>query len=395
VAYRDNVEKIPGIEYTAKIFCNLQEGVNIGTFSQKVGELREAQVGSQGFDEDVWAGMAKALNDAALKSRSDASLFIIQIGDAAGHDYPDPMGTTEFVAATIRQMANEHKPHSATIMSLHLQTPEAKKADNIGKAAAQFSAMADKVSGRELYFPVENGDPTLLREKFLGMTVFNFIKGQAGATKEGKITKQDPPPAPGIELALTEKLEQGVKGAIMAAQIEYLGSKKTEKGEVKAPRDIQAFVMDRDLEDLSKRPMDVKLLITKNNIDELKKSLQNVLEAGTKAQISGADFFDELQSVMASSVRDPKMISKGVALNKIGLMPEFIEGLPYKSEIMNMTNDDWTNMSPDAQVEFMTKVKTKIALYQTFYNDSDKWIELNKGDEPGDWVMPVALDALP
>jgi hypothetical protein len=397
VAYRDNIARIPGMEYTSKVFCNLEEGADINTFNKKVSEVQEAQVGSQGFDEDVWAGMSMALNDPSLKARPDASLFLIQIGDASSHETTHPLQTTGLDAAAIRQMANAHKPHAATIVSLHLQTPEAKRVDDIGKAAGQFRTIVNKASGSELYFPVENGDASSFKQQAQKL-VSVFIDAQKEATA-GSVTKPAPtlpPSAPSPTPAQPEqKIEAATRGAIMAAQMEYLGSKKTEKGEVKAPRDIRAFAIDRDLEDPSKRPMDVKLLITKNNIDELKKALENVLEAGTKAQISGADFFDELQSVMASSVRDPKMINKGVALNKMGLMPEFIEGLPYKSEIMNMTGDDWAKMSADEQSEFMTKVKTKIALYQTFHNDRDKWIELNKGDEPGEWVMPLALDALP
>jgi serine/threonine-protein kinase PpkA len=399
IAYRDNAGKIPGMEYTAKIFCNLEEGADINTFNQKVAEVREAQVGSQGFDEDIWAGMSMGLTDSSLRARPDASLFLIQIGDASAHDPTHVLATTQLDAAAIRQMANAHKPHAATIISMHLQTPEAKRVNDIGKASGQFRAIVNRATGNELYFPVENGDPALFRQQAQRL-VSCFIEAQKEATA-GTMTTSPPivsdeaPSTPATQAHPEEKMESAAKGAIMAAQMEYLGSKKTEKGEVKAPRDIRAFAVDRDLEDLSKRPMDVRLLITKNNIDELKKALENVLEAGTKAQISGADFFDELQSVMASSVRDPKMIGKGAALNKMGLMPEFIDGLPYKSEIMNMTNDNWTQMSADEQSEFMTKVKSKIALYQAFYNDRDKWIELNKGDEPGDWVMPLALDALP
>ena len=63
VAYRDDPSKVPGLEYRTKIFCNLEEGMDIDTFLRKVGQVREASVPSIGFDEDVWAGIFTAIKD--------------------------------------------------------------------------------------------------------------------------------------------------------------------------------------------------------------------------------------------------------------------------------------------------------------------------------------------
>lgn len=403
VAYRDDASKIKGMDYTARIFCNLEDGADIGTFNKKVSDISEATVGSQGFDEDAWAGIVMALNDAGMKARPDASLFIIHIGDASAHNPSDPLATTGLDSISIRDMANSRaaggKSSRATIVTLHLQTPEAAKANDVGTARDQYKTIVGKApNGDLLYFPVADGDADLFK-KHAATILTTFVEAQKAATQKGETTSQ-PAPAPDTPVVIAsttpeKKIEDSMKGAMLAAQIEYIGSRKTEKGEAKAPRDIRAFTADRDLEDSSKRPMAVNLIITKNNLDEVKKSLEGVIEAGTKAQISGGDFFDELQSVMASSVRDPRMVKKGLELNKIGLMPEFLEGLPYKSEILNMTNEDWSKMSMDEQSEFLTKVKAKITLYQSYYNDREKWIELNKGDEPGDWIMLLDLNALP
>lgn len=397
VAYRDTIAMIPGIEYTSKIFCNLEDGTDINKFNQKVAEVQEAKVGSMGFDEDVWAGFKTALNDPAMKARPDASLFLIHIGDAGAHDPPDPMNTTGLNAQTVREMADAHQPFSAIVASLHLLSPEAKKSGNIQKAATQFRAVDTKnpETLAELYFGVEEGDPQLFRQK-TDEVVTTFINSLSKAQKEGKLAKvktlPGPPPTGGPKVEPAQPtVTNALEGAILAAQIEWLGIRKSEKGEVKVPTDIRAWVVDRDLEAPTKHPMDVRLLITKNNIDQLKKSLDKVLEAGTKAQVSGADFFSELQSTVATDVRGTKKLSLG----KVGLLPEFIEGLPYKSEVLEMTNDDWSAMSPDNQAEFLNKVQAKIKLYENFYNDQSQWIELNKGDEPGDQVNFLDLNALP
>ncbi len=398
VAYRDNVALVPGIEYTSKIFCNLEEGTDINTFNQKVSSLQDAKVGSQGFDEDVWAGIMTALNHPALKARPDASLFIIHIGDAAAHDPPDPMGTTGLNAPMVRRVADDRRPHPAVIASLHLLSPDAMKTGNVSKAAAQFRTIASKnpKSTRELYFPVDNADPELFRQQ-ADEVVATFIAAlkESAQGKVPGLNPGSPPPAPsapgGSSASAPPNIAEELKGAILAAQLEWLGSRKTEKGDVKVPTDIQAWVVDRDLEAPGRNPMDVRLLITKNNIDQLKKSLDRVLEAGTKSSVTGADFFDEMQSAVATDIRGTGKQSLG----KIGLLPEFIEGLPYKSEILEMTNDEWTSMSADNQAEFLNKVQAKIKLYENYYADQSKWIELNSGDEPGDHVMFLDLNALP
>jgi hypothetical protein len=245
-----------------------------------------------------------------------------------------------------------------------------------------------------LYYPVQDGDPHLFEQQSQ-----ELIQEIISAVQEaGKGTIQTAAKEP----AQTQKAEQGsqkaseaMKGAIRAAQLEYLGSKKTETGDVKAPRDIRAWAVDRDLENPKTKNMQVNLLITKNNLDQLKKSLEAVLEAGTTAQITGEDFFDQLQSVMATATTAPEMVREGLTLQKFGLMPEFLEGLPYKSEILSMTNDMWFDMPPNAQNEFLAKIQSKINLYEAYYNNQDKWIQLNQGDEPGEWVMPMNLNSLP
>jgi|GEM_PF-347403 len=395
VAYRDSVELIPAIEYTSKIFCNLQEGGDLKTFDQKISQVMAAQVGSQGFDEDVWAGLKTALEDKAMQPHDNASLFIIHIGDASSHEQAHPMNTTGLVAQRLRELADNHKPFSATIASLHLITPNARKArNNQNKAKAQFKKIVNSSGDSDLYFPVKDGDPQIFEQQ--AQLLLEVIVGSLKEAKSGSSEVA----ASGS--AITGKIEgklleaaNSMKGAIRAAQLEYLGSKKTASGDIKAPRDIKAWTVDRDLENPKVKNLKVNLLITKNNLDQLKKSLEAVLEAGTTAQVSGEDFFDQLQSVMATATSAPEMVRDGLTLQKFGLMPEFLDGLPYKSEILAMTNDAWFDMPPDAQNEFLAKIKSKITLYETYYNNQDKWIQLNPSDEPGEWVMPMDLNSLP
>ena len=40
-------------------------------------------------------------------------------------------------------------------------------------------------------------------------------------------------------------------------------------------------------------------------------------------------------------------------------------------------------------------IKSKIALYQRFHDDVDRWVKLNPAAGDGDRVYPVPIDALP
>ena len=82
-------------------------------------------------------------------------------------------------------------------------------------------------------------------------------------------------------------------------------------------------------------------------------------------------------------------------LAQTGLIPEFLMNLPYRSRLMEMTNDLWTTWSVDEQDEFLNELKAKIEAYEDIHDKPDGWVELNKGDDPDEHVYPVSLELLP
>jgi hypothetical protein len=398
VAYRDDPSKVPGLEYRTKIFCNLEEGADIDIFLRKVGQVREASVPSIGFDEDVWAGIYRAIKDREnLKRRDSASLFIIQIGDAGAHDY---VGETDFNALSIGQMAEDEygKDNSKVwIFSWHLKTPAAKNANNVDKAQAQFKTMVSKLPGVTFYRSIGNGSP----EEF-AVEANSLVKSIIDAlvtTGQGKLPEVSKKSGT-AKIAAEQEIDMAVKAAIRAAVLERIGTSRTADGEVTAPRDIQAWTLDRNLDDPETKPMEVMLLISRNDLSTLRDALKNLIRAGRSGVVTSEDFFDQLKSVMTSAMREPNMINKGVepgnlTLGKTGILPEFIEGLPYKTKVVNLTIERYANQPAGWQREFLNELKSKIAQYETYYKNNDIWIELNEGDNPGDHVTFLAIDRLP
>ena len=134
--------------------------------------------------------------------------------------------------------------------------------------------------------------------------------------------------------------------------------------------------------------------INKREIDELRKVLQDVMAAGRKGQIGGEDFFKVLQTTAATVARgEQSRISQAKSMAE--LVPDFLQGLPYKSQLMALTNDLWASWSTDQQDDFLKGVEAKINLYAAIHDTPDKWIQLHAGDAPDEFVYPLALDALP
>jgi hypothetical protein len=76
-------------------------------------------------------------------------------------------------------------------------------------------------------------------------------------------------------------------------------------------------------------------------------------------------------------------------------MGEYLEGLPYQSRIMGLDQDTWARMGVGQQQALIDDVKSKIALYQRFHDDVDRWVQLNPEGAAGDAVYPIPLDVLP
>ena len=179
--------------------------------------------------------------------------------------------------------------------------------------------------------------------------------------------------------------------SIRAAAVTWLGAQEG----VEPPRDIEAWVVDKDLEDPSRSSLEVRLLLTKSQLDTLATLLKEVLQAGATQQVSGEDFFTSLQAASAVAARDPESLAGAAKLGESGLVPSFLEGLPYKSRLMDMNNELWASWGPDEQDAFLSEIEAKIKAYAAIHDDSSLWIALNEGDDPADHVAPVLLELMP
>jgi hypothetical protein len=160
-----------------------------------------------------------------------------------------------------------------------------------------------------------------------------------------------------------------------------------------APEAIRSFVLDRDPAPPGRASIDVRVLLTRNQLSDLSQALENILRAGRAARLNPDEFFGQLRTALTLAATDPSRIARSGELGS--LLGEFLEGLPYVSDIMGLSEQDFLSMGAGAQARLLNSVDVKLRLYQEFNRQSDLWVTLSGRRDAGDQVFPVPLDALP
>jgi hypothetical protein len=380
--YRDSVQDIPALEFHTKNFTPTLQSVE--EFEKTLSGVRAAAVGSGDYPEDVFSGMDNAMRE--TQWTADALRFIVLIGDAPAHELGHPWNYSGQSEQTLRAFADDNK---VFIFALHIKDPDPRAAEFHVISEPQFRTLSRNkgMEGESSYYSVTSTD----LDGFSRATrdIAEVLVAMVAQAKKGQVfTSTATAVSTGSPQKPTEARTLAAKMGY-AALVEWIG-KETE---TKAPRDIIAWAVDKDLVDPSIQSMDVRLLINKKDLDSLAKVLGDVIAAGRRGQIGGEDFFTSLQATATTLSRTPEQIRN--AQSMADLVPEFLAGLPYKSRLMAMNNELWASWSNDQQDEFLKELDAKIQLYKTIHDEPGGWIQLNKGDDPDEFVYPISLEMLP
>lgn len=390
VAFRDSPQAVPGLEYLARTYVNLDQGRNPGTFLGRVNDLSAAKISSQDFIEDSYAGVKKALDD--MDWSSHAARYLVLITDAGPRTAGDPLSSTGLDAEALRQLARQK---GVAIFVLHLLT-EKNEADH-ASAEAQYRELAKFPGIGSLYYAVPTGDVNEFGQ------VLDTLAGQitmqvqmAAASQPLPEQPVEPPPSANPRLA---ELQSKVAKLGYALRMRYL--KRAEGGRI--PNVFDAWLLDRDIRDPEKRTLDVQVLLTRDQLSDLHDILKGVLQTAEEGLLSPQNFLNELKSLAATVSRDPGQLGTttattagaGNSLADLGFMREYIEDLPYTAEVMNLSLEDWETWPARRQIEFLHRLENKISYYRALHDHTDLWVSLDGGPVDGDSVFPVALDMLP
>lgn len=376
VAFRDSLAAAPQLEYvTRNLTPELVPGEQLVELLEKDGGA--TAVGSVDYAEEAFAGVDVALHS---KWREGALRFVIFVGDASSHPKGHPQNTTGKDETDLRREYDDAQVH---LFAIHLQDPRA--AEDHPRALVQFSHLA-RVRG--------NPESSAIREvnafeeqqyRDLAEHLTSRINAKLNETMGGSAGADTAGAADAVGAAPLEEFDKLWEAAL----IEYVGKEAT------PPKDIVAWTLDRDLINPADRALDVRVLVTREQLSSLAQSLDQVVQALMRAQVTQGQFFEALQSVSGQTMKRPDDIGGAATLAESGLLPAFIQSLPYKSDILSLTDDMFASMTAEQRSQLEWSVLAKLDQYRTINEQVDAWFRLNDTDPDQDLVYPLHLDYLP
>lgn len=381
VAFRDDTKAVPGLKYRSKVFADLKKGRTAGDFFAHVAEVKAATVSSKDLYEDSYAGIKQAID--GISWGGYKAKYMILITDAGAREANDPLSGTRMSAESLRQLARDN---GIAIFVLHLLTD--KGTDDHDRAREQYKALSYISGIGDLYYGVDTG----------AVGEFGRVLDTLGAQLVAQMRGEPvtPTQSAGNDQQLTA-LQEKVSKLGYALRMQYLD--RPQRGEI--PSLFDAWVLDRDFKDPTRQTLDVRVLLTRDQLSELYQMLREVLETAEQGMLSPNSFLNDIKTLAATASRDPERLagstSAGGAKNlaDLGFITEYIEDLPYTGDIMNVTLSDWRNWPAKRQLTFIQRLEEKVQYYRALHDHTDFWVSLKSGPVDGDSVFPVPLDMLP
>jgi hypothetical protein len=398
VAFRDNPNAAPGLEYLTKTFANLKQGQNADSFFAQVSSLKAATVSSQNFYEDSFAGVNEAI--AGINWEGQDARYVVLITDAGPRDAADPLSGTGMSSASLRQLAQDK---GIALSVLHLLTPSVmadhKKAENVYRDLSYYPGIGS------FYFGVETGNverfgrvlDALAQQiteqvKFAAVVTAGKNMAQARKARAKQITQT----SSNDQLA---KFQAKVAKLGNALRMRYI--QKDKKAHI--PSIFSAWLVDRDILNPKRQTLDVRVLLTRDQLSDLHAIMRQVLATAEEGLLSPRNFLNDLKSLAATIARDPEQLGSTTRvtgaregnLADMGFMREYIEDLPYRGEVMNLSLEHWQDWPAKDQIAFINRLEEKINYYQVLHDHTDLWVSLDGGPITGDSVFPISLEMLP
>lgn len=375
VAFQDDPKRIKGMDYLTKVFADPNQTSTREQFMAAIQDLKATKTSTSAFAEDAFAAFDDALSK--INWQNFGGRYIVYITDASAREGNSQFSSTHISTDQVRANAQEF---GVAIYALHLRTVEGK--NNHAVAEAQFKRLTAWPGKGALYFPVEAGDPARFETdvKHMAQALVEQVRSPQKALQATPADKGD-------------AVQVSVDAVGRAMVLAYLGRLQG----VKSPAMYEAWASDRDVRNREIPSFTVRVLLTKNQLSDLQSTVRRLVDAYEKTQLDPSSFFNQLRSAAVAMGRDPSKLGQGSARNleQAGLMGEYLDGLPYQSQLMTIDFNTWKNMSVGQTQQIIDTLKSLVVLYQRFHDDVDHWVKLNPNASDGDRVFPVPLDSLP
>jgi hypothetical protein len=376
VAFRDNTGVAPGLEYRTRTLLPLARREDQTPVIATIrAATRVATVNSPGFNEDSLAGVEDAVEltnwEASGNDPFDARIIIL-ITDAGPKDSRDTNARSKIGPAELQRAAQDK---GVAIMTLHLQTGAGGAAQHAW-AARQYKALS-RFHDNSFYYGISDGSPAEFEA-----TVTRLVTALTDVIRVAR--NQAPTLNP--DEAGPELVNLG-----LAMQLAYLGQLKG----TQAPDVIQGWASEKAIEDPSRQAIEPRLLVTKNEMATMADLLDQLLTLGeqSRSDADASSFFSQVRDVVGRMAQNPDRLINTDS-ETLGGALEFLEDLPYESQLMLTTEARWGS-SAMLRRTILDGMRQKLVQYRKWLHDPAVWTALYTGAPDGEYVFAMPFDVLP
>ncbi|MBQ9406663.1 MAG: VWA domain-containing protein [Desulfovibrio sp.] len=428
LGFRSNTNLRKNIDYNTRIVSDFAFVHERASLEKLLDQLDECKESTHDFNEDSLAGVKDAV-DTLSWNRVDAKIILLvtdagpltdktsrtaeapQAEQAADMHFPHDKRNRQELASRREDivegmspegMADYLRMHGIFLTAIHVKSPKGKK--NHAYAEKSYRELSRLSNNRSSYIPIEASTDAEGAAHFKNVgdiVADSFCKIAEKQLAGGGAVKPKVHDAP--RNASPEDLARHfaeVSGYAM--QLRFVGDKKA----TRAPQVVNAWIADADLVSLEEHPQDAPVpavepavLLTKMQLSELRKQLKNIILTAEEAFLQDSEnfnFYEQLISAAAQMSRDPTAFNSDPKANlaQKGVLLEVLDGLPYKSRILGLQQEDWTNMSTGEKNEFIKRLKQLVREYERYDRDNTHW-ESFGSPNANEWVYRVPLKMLP
>ncbi|MEO0989891.1 MAG: vWA domain-containing protein [Pseudomonadota bacterium] len=372
--FRDNPAGNDRLEYRTQELIPLARRDDQTPVLSVLNPAPVARASTPGFNEDSLSGVEDAIDNTDWTGGGDPydGKYVILVTDAGPKDPRDPNARSDIGPAELQRDAEDQ---GVVIMTLHLKTPAGGEA-NHAYAAGKYRALS-RFQQSSFYYPIEGGSEEAFEE-----TVTRLV---TALTDHVRVAR-------GEAAVLTEEeTGEDLIALGLAMRLAYLG----ERQGTQAPDLNRGWASEKAVENPAKIAFQPRLLITKNELATMGSFIEKLIQLGEAMQGSDdADtFFSQLQSTISQMAVDPDVVINA-EVETLGGALEYLEQLPYRSQIMDMTPDIWAQSGMQRRL-VLDSLRQKLAQYRKWLQDGDIWTPLYDGAPDGEHVFAMPFDILP
>lgn len=389
LGYRDNMDHDPRLEYLIGLYLPLGPQ-DRATFDDAVASIRPSSVPTRDWREDAFAGMQVAID--RLDWQDYDARFLVLVTDAGARTIGDPLAADPELGP--QQIGRLAERRGISLQIMHMQTPEG-QSDHPVATELYRSVVQAAGDAASRYYMVRGDAPARFADALsqAGTAILASLETMAqGEVIEREAVAGSDPILQDLLDPTTVSLETAADARQVAAafgdqffvfQQEYLG--RLEEGE--APDFYRAWVADRDLINPAAASMQVKVLVTRNQLSDLAARLRDIVRRLDERETGTQDAFLTIAGLSGVTTYDPNLTISD-------LLPEYLSNLPYVSTFMNLTAEQWASLGLQQQGELLAQVRDRISLLESINLSSAGWLPL-PGRAGGEEVYPLNLDDLP